>query len=247
MPVYKTRPQAEAYGYCTGILLLDYQGPFVPGDVGNADTYDYPVLFKVVEGATYPRVFTGDPELEPAIIKAAQELEAQGVKAISSDCGFFLNYQDVIAKAVNIPVCASSLLQVPFVASFLGKSKSIGVITADSTALSNHMIAKTGLDNDRKLVIKGMQEQPCFDKQIMQEGDELVTEDIERETVEVALEMQRENPDLGAIVLECSMLPPYSKAVQEATGLPVYDFITMIDYFQRGTHQKAYDTPRHYY
>ena len=34
------------------------------------------------------------------MIKAAQELEAQGAKGISSDCGFFMNFQNIVAKAL---------------------------------------------------------------------------------------------------------------------------------------------------
>lgn len=241
MPVYKSRPKAEAYGYCVGILLLDYRGPFVPGDVGNATTYGYPVLYKTVPGATTARVFAADPELEPAVIKAAQELEAQGAKGISSDCGFFMNFQNVVAKSVNIPVAMSSLLQLPFIAQFIGKKRSIGVITADSRALGNRVLELTGVKSETNLVVRGMQDEPNFDKMIMKEGDYLDTDKIEAETVAVAKRMVKENPDMGAIVLECSMLPPYSKAVQEATGLPVYDFINMIDYLQRGTHAKSYD------
>jgi hypothetical protein len=241
MPVYKARPKAEAYGYCIGILLLDYRGPFVPGDVGNATTYGYPVLYKTVPGATTARVFAADPELESAVIKAAQELEAQGAKGISSDCGFFMNFQNIVAKSVNIPVAMSSLLQLPFVAQFIGKKRSIGVITADSRALGNRVLELTGVKSETNLVVRGMQDEPNFDKMIMKEGDYLDTDKIEAETVAVAKRMVKENPDMGAIVLECSMLPPYSKAVQEATGLPVFDFINMIDYLQRGTHAKSYE------
>ena len=240
MPVYKTRLGAEAYGYCVGILLLDFTSPFVPGDVGNATTYDYPVLYKTVPGASVSRVLRGDPALGDAVVEAAKELEAQGVKGISSDCGFFINYQEEVAKAVQVPVYLSSLMQVPFVASFLGKKRSVGVITADDTSLSNHVMAMTGIDHDRKIVVKGLQDEPEFGGKILKEADTLDSDKIEAETVKAAKEMVAENPDMGAIVIECSMLPPYSKAVQEATGLPVYDFITMIDYFQRGSHQKAY-------
>lgn len=241
MPVYKVRPKAEAYGYCIGILLLDYRGPFIPGDVGNASTYGYPVLFKTVPGATTARVFAADPELEPAVIKAAQELEAQGVKGISSDCGFFINYQGVVARAVNVPVAMSSLLQIAFVASFIGKKRPIGVITASARALSNRVLELAGVNESIQIVVRGMDDEPNFDKMVMKEGDELDSGKIEAETVAVARKMVKEHPDMGAIVLECSMLPPYSKAVQEATGLPVYDFINLIDYVKRGTHAKGYD------
>ena len=35
-------------------------------------------------------------------------------------------------------------------------------------------------------------------------------------------------------------LPPYAKAVQDAVNLPVYDFISMIDYMESGLHKTGY-------
>ena len=37
-------------------------------------------------------------------------------------------------------------------------------------------------------------------------------------------------PDIGAIVLECTNMPPYSEAIQEAIKLPVFDVVTMVNY-----------------
>ena len=239
MPVYHTRHSSEAYGYCIGILLLDGRQPFAPGDVGNATTYDYPVLYRTVPGATGKRVAFGDPELEEAVVETAKELEAEGVKGISSDCAFFIHYQDLVAKAVKVPVFLSSLMQIPYVSSFLGKKRAVGLITAHSGMVSNRVIALSGIDQDRKLVIKGMQDEDEFGGNLLK-GVSVDTDKAEAEVVKVAEEMVDENPDMGAIIMECSMLPPYAKAVKEATGLPVYDFINMIDYFQRGTHQKSY-------
>ena len=52
MPEYQMRPGADAYGYSVGILMLDARQPFVPGDVGNATSYDYPVMFKLYRART---------------------------------------------------------------------------------------------------------------------------------------------------------------------------------------------------
>jgi len=52
---------------------------------------------------------------------------------------------------------------------------------------------------------------------------------METEVVGVAKELVKKNPEVGAILLECSLLPPFAKAVQEATQLPVFDFTTLIN------------------
>lgn len=62
MPVYTTRRDAEAYGYCVGILLLDYRGAFVPGDVGNATTYpvfDFITLIDFFQKGTHQKDYRG--------------------------------------------------------------------------------------------------------------------------------------------------------------------------------------------
>lgn len=239
MPKYRVR-NADTYGHAIGILLLDYRGPFIPGDVGNATSYDYPVLFKLVKGLTLDRVFAGDAECESAVVEAAKELEAFGVRGISSDCGFLIQYQEAVKKAVKVPVFMSSLLQIPFIAQMFDPSRPVGCITASRTNLGNRVLELAGIKSDINVVIRGMEDQPHFKQAILEEGGELDSDLIEAETVACGKELAARYPDMGAIVLECSMLPPYAKAVQDATGLPVFDFITMIDYFHEGSHRRAY-------
>ena len=234
MPIYTARPHPAAYGHATGILLLDYRGPFVPGDVGNASTYSYPVLFRTVPGATSRRVFDGDEALADAVVEAACELEAHGVQGISSDCGFFLAYQQRVAAAVRIPVYLSSLLQLPFMAATIDPSRLIGVIAANGKSLTPALLAQAGVDPAR-VIPRGLETEPVFGGSVTGGARSLDTDAVCAEVVHVARQLQHNHPRLGAILIECSMLPPYSKAVQDATGLPVFDFITMMDWFQAAT------------
>ena len=240
MPVFTVRPQAHAYGYCVGILLLDVQMPFVPGDVGNAASYGFPVLYRTVPGALSARVFVGDEALTEAVVNAAVELEAQGVKGISSDCGFFLNYQEQIREAVNIPVFLSPLMQLPTISSFLGRHRSLGILTTNTEPMSNSILALTGLDPEREVIIRGMQDCVPWRAAFKEPGEQVDTAEIEAEIVARAVDMQRASPHLGAILLECSMMPPYAHAVHQATGLPVFDFVTLINYYQRAAYKSTY-------
>ncbi|MGF7161875.1 hypothetical protein FHS85_003516 [Rhodoligotrophos appendicifer] len=240
MAKYRVR-KADSYGHAVGILMLDYQGPFIPGDVGNASTYDYPVLYKVVKGLTFDRVCAGDPECAPLIIEAAKELEAHGVRAISSDCGFLVQYQSHVRDAVKVPVLMSSLLQIPFMSAMFDPKRPIGCVTASRRSLGNQVLELAGIKSDINVVIGGMEDQPHFADAILGGGEVLDSDLIEQETVNCALELQERHPNMSSILIECSMLPPYSKAVQDATGLPVFDFISMIDYMQAGTTRRRYE------
>jgi hypothetical protein len=240
MTVYRTRQSAESYGHAVGILLLDARLPFIPGDVANASSYRYPVLYKTVPGLSTAVCLAGAPAFSAAVVKAARELEAQGVRAISSDCGFMLQFQSAVRNAVTVPVCLSSLLQLPLVAQALDPSRPIGVITADSSNLTPEFLARAEIRIKNPLVIRGLQAEPEFKSAVLGEKGALDSDAITEETVAVAKQMVNEHPGMGAILLECSMLPPYARAVQDGTGLPVFDFITMIDFFQKGTHQAHY-------
>ena len=239
MPVYSASRTAHANGYCLGILLLDTRQVFVPGDVGNASSYDYPVLYRTVPGAD-ENVLFGDPDLNDAVVETARELEAQGVKGISSDCGFFISYQDVVRETVDVPVSLSSLLQLPLLSSFLGRNRAIGVITASTRAFSNRVLELTGVEPERRVIIRGMRDEPYWMEAFRDPADEVDTDRIEALIVAKAREIVEEEPNLGAILLECSLMPPYASSVQHAIGLPVYDFKTMIDLVQRTTHRHAY-------
>ena len=240
MPVYHTHPTAESYGQGIGILLLDARMPFVPGDVANASTYRYPVRYKLVSGLETYVCLNGAPEFAPVIAAAARELEAQGCKGISSDCGFMLQYQQAAADAVDIPVGMSSLLQLPLIERSVGPKQPVGVITADSSSLTPEFLERAGLHPKNPLVIRGLQNEPEFHCAVLDPKGTMDTDLMTQEVVAMAENMLAEHPDMGAILLECSLLPPYAGAVQQATGLPVFDFVSLIDFLQSGTQQRSY-------
>ena len=96
--IYRARTGQASYGEAIGILLLDTYTPFIPGDVGNATTYSFPVRFQKVPGFTVERAIQRDPTAFESLLAAAKELESQGVRAITGDCGYMVIHQQKLKK-----------------------------------------------------------------------------------------------------------------------------------------------------
>ncbi|WP_080806847.1 aspartate/glutamate racemase family protein [Desulfamplus magnetovallimortis] len=224
-----SRPEQAWYGESVGILILDASYPCVPGNVGNATTFPFPVRYEKIEGASIDRLLNQqDPALAVPFIEAALRLQKCGVKAITGACGFMALFQQEVAQHVEIPVFLSTLLQIPFIYQITGKM--VGIITADAGCLKPRHFEATGVSGDIPLAIAGMENQTEFREAVLKEKGTLDSDRIQDEVVEVARKLVSNYPDTGSILLECSDLPPYAHAVQAATSLPVFDFFTMINY-----------------
>ncbi len=242
MTVFHVRNKLQSwYGESIGILILDAAYPCVPGNVGNASTFDFPVRYKVVKNASIDRLLNQrDPSLLDPFIEAARELQNEGVRAVTGACGFMALFQRQVADALDIPVFLSSLLQVPFIYQMLPRGRKIGVISADSSALTLEHFSSVGIIPDIPLILGGMENQVEFREAVLLENGTLDSDQIQREVVEVAKQMVNKDPDIAAIVLECSDLPPYAAAVQAAVQRPVFDFITMIQYVHSALVRRPY-------
>lgn len=222
-----------------GILMLDTKFPRIPGDVGNPETFDYPIRKLIVEGANPQSVvMKADPSLLEPFTRAAQQLEAEGVSAITTSCGFLAMFQKEVAAAVNIPVFCSSLLQGGFVSDQLPEGKILGILTANSEKLTERHFKGVGIDRVEK-VVYGMQG-THFYHIFVDNNTDLNFELAQQEMVDQAKKMVAEHPNVGAIVFECTNMPPYAKAVQEATGLPVYDITTLANYVMESANRKLF-------
>lgn len=228
--IHHARQGQVSTGEAIGILLLDTSVPFIPGDVANATTYDFPVRFRKVDGYTVEQALGKDPSVFDALKEAAEDLVAQGVRAVTGDCGFMALHQKRLADELGIPVFLSSLLQIPFIRSILDSAAKLGVITADSRSLDSELLAAVGVSDASNVVIAGLEDQHNFYRFAIEETGVLDTVAVEAEVVSVARQMVSDRRQVRAILLECSLIPPYGAAVQAAVNLPVFDYITMINF-----------------
>jgi len=228
--IYHAQKGQFSSGEAIGILLLDAFLPLPPGDVANATTYSFPVHYKVVKAASIERlIYRKDPSLLKPFIDAGWELVREGVKALTSDCGFMILFQDELADEFPVPVFMSSLLQIPFIRRTLRRDEKVGIIAADSRNLTPRHLRIAGVDEPMAVKVVGMEDQPNFHSAILGEKGVLDFGKVEAEVVGKAEELLGDGK-VKAILLECSNLPPYAAAVQEAVRLPVYDFNTMINH-----------------
>lgn len=232
MSLYRVGKKRQSwYGESIGILILNAAYPCVPGNVGNATTFPFPVRYKVVKEASIERLLKKrDKTLLKPFVDAAIELQEEGVKAITGACGFMALFQREVSEAVCVPVLLSSLLQIPFAYRILPPGRKIGVITADSGSLTLDHFRAVGVSPGIPITIAGMEEKREFREAVLEEKGTLDSALIQAEVVDVAKSMVHAHPDIGALILECSDLPPYAHAVQRETHLPVFDFFTMIHY-----------------
>ncbi len=64
-----------------------------------------------------------------------------------------------------------------------------------------------------------------------------------RDILDAGRRLVAAHPDIGAIVLECTNMPPYAHALRQALGLPVYDIYSMITWLHAGIRPKDFGTP----
>ena len=242
MTVYRIKSKSRSWdGEPIGILILDAAYPCIPGNVGNATTYDFPVRYKEVKGSSIERLLNErDPSLLEPFIQGARELEAEGVRAVTGACGFMALFQPQVAAAVEVPVFLSSMLQVPFIRQTLRPGQKIGIVTANASVLTDEHFRNVGIAPETPMVVYGMEEQEEFRTSVLEEKGTLDSAKVEAEILGVADRMIAENPEVAAILLECSDLPPYAAAVHERTGRPVFDFVTMIRHVQSALVPKRY-------
>lgn len=217
------------YGLGLGVVLLDTRFPRALGDVGNAGTWPFPVHYRVVRGAVAERVAQAEPDgelLEP-FIEAARELEANGVRAITTSCGFLAYFQRELADAVSVPVFASALMQVPLAAKSLRADQRVGIITARAVLTERHFNGAGWSSSDVRVVQAAPAEDSHFIATFVGDGQEADFDLIDQEIAEVTEKLMSQHPDIGAIVLECANLSPFAQTVRRAAGVPVFDLYTL--------------------
>ena len=221
------------YGATVGILMLDTIFPRVPGDVGNAATWPFPVLYHVVQGASPQRVVCDRAEgLLDAFVEAGRQLVAQGADGLTTTCGFLALFQKPLSRAVKVPVASSSLMQVPLVQQLLPDGRRVGVMTISSQNLSVDHLRAAGAPEDTPVI--GTENGREFSRCILENRTHMDLAACRLDLLESGHRLLTEHPDIGAVVLECTNMGPYAADLRRELGVPVFSAVSFISWFQSG-------------
>lgn len=234
-----TRKNHTCYGMGLGIMVLDDPYPGFPGDVRNPSAFPYPIQYEIVEGVDN-QTLVWDQDKTPCrepILRAAKKLERMGCRAIAAECGYFAYFQPDVAGHVAVPTFMSSLLQVPFIQQVIGPHKKVGIVCAQKRFLTDHHLRNVGITIGSNYIVAGAQdEHSCtafdslWDPEKRPEIPESYYDTAEKEMVKVCRDVVAANPGVGAIMLECTGMQPFARAVQHALDLPVFSWGTLLDY-----------------
>ena len=223
----------SVYGARLGILMLETRFPRIPGDIGNALTWPFPVLYHVVRGASPDRVVRDRANgLLPAFIEGARALVALGADGITSSCGFLSLFQREIAGTAGVPVAISSLMQVPLVERLLPTDQRVGILTISAATLSSEHLAAAGVAPGIPVV--GTDGGREFSRAILGDEPRLDTAAGERDILEAGDALLARHPDVGAVVLECANMAPYARALAAHLRRPVFDIVSFLTWFHAG-------------
>ena len=230
------------YGARVGILMLETRFPRIPGDMGNAETWPFPVLYKVVPGASPRRVVCHKAEgLLDEFVDAASELVRLGADGITTTCGFLSLFQRQLAAHVGVPVATSSLMQIPVVERVLPPDKRVGILTVSAANLSEQHLLAAGADPATPVI--GTDDGSEFTRVMINDEDRLDVAAAERDILAAGDALVSRHPDVGAVLLECTNMVPYARALSARLRLPVFSIYTFVTWFQSGLVPRNFGHP----
>jgi Asp/Glu/hydantoin racemase len=237
-------PQRSLSGYTVGVLCIDSHYPIIPGNAQDARTFPFPVLHGIVEGVLLPDLLRGDPKLEPLIIAAGKRLRRQGVGAIVGACGSFANYQRAAAVAFGVPTCMSVLTQVPHLLSLMPPQQKLAIYFAAKSAFTQRVRDECGIVTEHmsRLVVAEAWEVDAF-RRFAARPSLLDSEGLGAQLSEHASRLRFEHPEIGAVLLQCSDLPPFAHVFHKAMRVPVFDVTLVVEWMHAAARRRLYARP----
>ncbi|MGZ2259114.1 aspartate/glutamate racemase family protein [Roseobacter sp. A03A-229] len=229
------------YGATVGILMLETRFPRIPGDIGNATTWPFPVHYRVVEGATPDLIVLQDARaMRDAFIAEGKALVRMGCDGIVTNCGFLSVLQSDLALGLNVPVASSALMQIPMIQSTLPHGQRVGVLTVSKTSLTRGHLTAAGADPDVPII--GTEGGRAFSQAFLTDQPTIDFDACRLDMLDSAAELIEAYPDVGAILLECTNMVPYARDIRLATGRPVYSIYTLVSWFQSALSPRRFAT-----
>ena len=230
------------YGAPIGILMLEARFPRIPGDMGNDETWDFPVLYKVVAGASPDLVVRrGAKGATDAFVSGAKELVALGARGITTNCGFLSILQRELAGQCGVPVMTSSLMQAEAIAKLLPTGQSVGILTVSEQTLSTDHLRAANVPDGTPIV--GTDDGREFSRVILNDEDEMDVELARLDLIDAATKLIDQHPNVGAILLECTNMSPYSADIRHHTKRPVFDMMNFVTWFRGAVAPKVFLDP----
>ena len=233
----KARKGKLGYGMGLGIMILDEEYTAFPGDLRNPSAYPYPIQYSVVQNVTCEMLIRGKDKsiCRDPILAAAKELERMGCRAILGECGYFACFQKEVKEHVNVPVFMSSLMQISWIRQSISSEKSIGIMCAEKKYLQDEHLTALDINlSDNFLVAGARDDYTCKEFENLwnhNSGSSQANYEInEKELVAIARDIVQKNQDMGALLLECTGMTPFARAIQRCVDLPVYSWGTLLDF-----------------
>ena len=124
------------------------------------------------------------------------------------------------------------------VARILPKGKRPAIFTFFAEGLSSHHLESAGVD--LKTPVFGMPATSEFQRSIRTGDTSVAFETLRREVLAVATRAVEHDPTIGALVLECTNLTPYSAHLHRALNLPVFDVVSLIHWLHRSLQPEVF-------
>jgi hypothetical protein len=233
----KVRKGKLGYGMGLGIMILDEEYPAFPGDLRNPSAYPYPIQYCVVKKVTCEMLIRGKDKsiCLNSILSAAKDLERMGCRAILGECGYFAYFQKDVKEYVNVPVFMSSLMQLSWIQQSISSKNLIGILCAEKNYLQDVHLSALDVDPNGNVLIAGAR-----DDYKCTQFENLWNHDLgpargsyeinEKELIKIAEDFVRKNSGMGALLLECTGMTPFARAIQRSIDLPVYSWGTLLDF-----------------
>lgn len=209
-----------------GVMMLDTRFPRLPGDIGNPDGFEFDLIYQRVDGAVPSRVVQEQSEdlLQP-FIDAGHALVDQGAELVTTSCGFLLMFQTQLQAALSVPVVTSSLLQLGELEAEYGVGN-VGILTISASSLDPSFLRRSNIRHSVPIgTTEGGEE---FTAAILENRPDFDEAKCREDNVSAAEEIVAAHPNLQALILECTNMPPYASAIETAVGIPVFSLNTLL-------------------